>query len=300
MYFLLEKREFQDCWNRKKSESQHPRNEKQNTLRTSWTSWSIISKKNIQINSRINFFNIRPKGKKNIKLSIPEHWCICRVGSWSTSPALQGWPLGENCPSSWEVFSRDFSRHDFMYFDMLDESHHFQDQKFAIEMWNASFLEMVDDSSQKQWKKSHDISTTDFYPPWEATNHGLPETSEPRRKPQSRRFLEILGHRKKEIKTQIESVIIKRKFWSHFGQQKYVKIHTVLSSPLRPGCSMFDIHWYSKIQQKRAKRPFVAFVMFWYIYGLYMFFFLCVSVCCDGLRHLQTPRHLRFFQTGHG
>ena len=102
-----------------------------------------------------------------------------------------------------------------------------------------------DNSSQKQEK----IQVTTYQQPTKQTplvsptNHGLPDTSEPRR----------------------------RKFWSHFGQQKYVKIHTVLSSPLRPGCSMFDIHWYSKIQQKRPKRPFV---MFWYI----LVFFLCVCV----------------------
>lgn len=131
-------------------------------------------------------------------------------------------------------------------------------------------------SSQKQEKKSHDISTTDethrgfTHKSWPARHlwtsektTGSASISQDFRTPKEiNKDPNGIRHCKKEV---LES------FWP-------TKIHentysTVLSSPLRPSCSMFDIHWYSKIQQKRPKRPFV---MFLYIYIL--FFFVCVCV----------------------
>lgn len=173
MYFLLEKREFLDCWKIKKSESQH-RSEMKNRTHLGHLGHLgvLFPKRKHQINSRMKIIN-HPEGKKNIKLSIPEHWCICRVGSWSTSPALQGWPLRGKKPSvRWGVFSTDFSRPDNVCICMARCEHHFQDEKFAIEIWTASFLEIdgrllvtIPVKNRKKSKSRH-INNRRNKPPW--------------------------------------------------------------------------------------------------------------------------------------
>lgn len=72
----------------------------------------------------------------------------------------------------------------------------------------------------------------------------------------------------------MESVIVKRKFWSHFGQQKYMKIHTVQYCHRLWGqvvvCLIFiDI---PRSNKKGQKDPSWCFYI--YIYC----FFLCVCV----------------------